>query len=579
MSQLKRKSPENAVFDGFSGIDARHAHSGKARSRDICNFRICENGALKKRNGYLHTASFSESIRAVWTGIIYEKEKCFVLNGKNVCLYDQNSNSIINFGTVGSSSGRACFFYYRDRLYLADGSKIYEINPISLTIAETIGYIPLIGKNWQTGKRGEQYEKRNLLCDRGRISYKIEEYPTIYLHTGWLARSIEAVYLNGTLLPSSQYTYNTIFKTVEIMGLEEGDEVLIYVVYAAPEDNALTGGLFSCTAETNFGYLGKDRIFMWGGVKRNMLYCSELVPKSSMDDSLNIDSKSSPLYFPFGYEFTAGDGRHNIQAAIRHYDRLLIFTDGDAWNAEPSVNGFADAPLVSINQGAGCASMCAVTTADNCPISVGKHTIFSWNSDTDEYNECNATSISAPIDSLLSSDFYKNALVFHAKKHGELWFYGSGDQNMWIYNIKRKAWYRFTSFLANGFFELNGDVWFYDSTNFYRFDDNATQDIGPNNTKQNISAVFLTDILEFSTDDKKRLDSLVLRMDASNSSISVNFTFDKISTENYLLNDLTEDHSVFRKRLHSGRFKYATMNITSRNDKPVTIHSIEIGVR
>lgn len=580
MSYLKTKSPENAVFEGFSGIDTRFSHAKTPRASDVCNFRICDDGSLKKRCGFRHSVSIAEEIRTVWTGKLGGEEKCFLLHGNKVSLYDKASDSISNIGVVGTTVGRACFFYYRDRLYLADGQKIYEMLSTNFRISATIGYIPLIGKDWPTGKRGEIYEKRNLLCNYARISYKIESFPTIYLHTGWSAKSIDALYLNGNLVSPSDYTYNATFKSVELTGLSENDEVLIYVTYDAPENEDVSEGLFTCTDATNFGDLRGDRIFMWGGSKKNTLYCSEFVSRESMEDSLGVSIKSSSLYFPSGYEFAAGDGRHDVKAAIRHYDRLLVFTDGDAWNADPVANGLENIPLLSINKGAGCASMCAVETADNSPVSVGKHTIFSWNADTDEYNECNATSISSPIDALLSEYFYKNAVVFNAKKYKELWFHAFGEESTWIYNVKNKAWYRFTGFDAKGFFESDGEIFFFDKNNVYRFDDTLNCDILNGSSTVNITAIFTSDILEFSTSEKKRLARILMSADTNGGSIDVEFSFDNI--ENiyaYFKAPLSKEHCVFNKRLHSGRFKYAVLKLYSWDQNIPTVHSLEIGVR
>lgn len=581
MSYLKTKSPENAVFEGFSGIDTRFLHSKKPRSTDICNFRICDDGSLKKRFGFRHRITFSDEIRAVWTGMLYGKETVYLLHGNKVSLYSTETNFINTLGVVETFSGRACFFYYRDRLYLADGERIYEVQSTSLNqFPETVGYIPLIGKDWPTGKRGEIYEKRNLLCDHARISYKIESYPTIYLHTGWAAKSIDAIYLNGTLLPSSMYTYNTTLKSVELTGLSENDEVLIYVTYYSAEDEEITQGLFTCTDAINFGDLNGDRMFMWGGLKKNFLYCSEFVSRESMEESRKVNSNSSPLYFPSGYEFAAGDGRHDVRAAIRHYDRLLVFTDGDAWNALPSANGSENVPLLSINKGAGCASMGAVEMADNCPVSVGKHTIYSWNSETDEYNECNAESISAPIDSLLSDNFYKNAIVFNAKKHKELWFHAFGEESTWIYNIKKHDWYRFTGFDAKGFFEFDGEIFFFDKNTIYRFDDTLPYDVLEGSTKANIAGFFSSDILEFSTLEKKRLSYILINADTENSCINITFNFDDTTIiQEYFETPFYKEHKILKKRLHSRRFKYAVLSLYALEEQALTIHSIEIGVR
>ena len=575
MSQRKTKSPENALFDGFSGIDTRFSHAKKCGSSDVRNFRIVDGGAMKKRYGFAHYAALDSNVRAVWTGMLNESEKCVMLCGSSVIMFDAGSSAPQTLGSVGTDSGKACFFYYRDRMYLADGKKIYELDLTYSRVIATIGYIPLIGKDWQTGTAGAIHEPRNLLCDKGRISYKIEAYPTVYLNTGWMAQRIDAVYLNGELVDPSNYSYNYKFHTVDLSGMKEGDEVLVYVTYYSPENINITNGLFTCTSAMNFGSVGGDRIFMWGGANKSTLYCSDFVSNDSMQDSLAANQASSPLYFPIGYEFSAGDGRHAVQAATRHYDRLLVFTESDAWNAEIGVNGLKDIPLSSINTGAGCSSGCAVGMAGNSPVSVGKHTIFAWNADTDEFNECNAKSISEAIDPLLPDSFYKNAIVFNAQKYGEIWFHEKGNESTWVYNIQKDLWYRFTGFDADGFFEFEGNIFFYDANNIFYFNEDHLFDIDENNTEHLIDSVFISHPLEFGTDSYKRLEALNIHADTDFAKISVNIDTDRTTPLEFFIMEKAK-HSVVKRRLHSGRFNYATLTIGSSDNRSPKIYSAEI---
>ena len=577
MSNYK-KTPQGAVFNGFSGIDVRRAHSGEANSEDICNFSIDALGTLNKRCGFKFITAFGENIRAVWSGRHESSDVCVILHGSYVSTFSPKTYQADTFGSVDTSAGKGCFFSYRGKLYLGDGENLYSVDVSGRSVRRVVGYIPLIGKDWSTGGKGVINEQRNVLCDRARITYLAEDYPSIYLHTGWPAKAIDALYLNGKLVDPSDYIYNSLFKAIEISGLEKGDRLTAFVRYQSALDEKISEGLRTSIASLTFSGGNGDRVLLFGGNSKSLVYSSEFVSSSSLEASKEASSESCSLYFPYGHEIDVGDGRNGVTAALRHFDRILLFTENEAWNIDHGANGSDDIPLRNINTAAGCVPMGGAGMLENSPVSVGKSSIFAWSSETDEYNICNAQSISRGIDALLEDGFYEKALLFNAESCRQIWFHAPGEESTWVYNIDRGGFSRYTGFDADGFFEIGSTVWFFEGNKLYRFDPSLTYDRLSTGEQREICASFKSSLIDFSTHGKKRLGGLVLNADVDGDTLDVRIDTDSVKgAELRLIGD--GEHMTVRRRLHSGRFDCARLTISASGTGRTSLHLAELSAR
>lgn len=569
------KKAVKLTFNGSCGIDTRMTHGKPPAIADMTNFRIMPDGSLKKRCGYKRILSTQKNIRAIWSGIINSRFVCFMLADDYVYKVDVEIGKLTVYNRIKTTEGKAQFFYFRDDLYLVDGTYVYQVTEGSATIPT--GYVPLLGKNWPTGIAGEIYEPLNLLHSRARITYEAGSSPTPYLPTLYTVESIQAVYKNGALLPSSEYRNDASNKLICLSGISSGDLFEVNVTFVE-ENPSPKSKILSCTLASVIGSATNSRLFLWNGSNANTIYPSSYVSSDSVKASNERYPESGHLYFRRGDEFVVEDGRYNVMAIARHYDRPLIFTEGDTWMADSSAFGIEDFPLKSINTAVGSYSYNGVVNVEEEPISVGMHGIFKWTSDTDELNESNACCISDPIKSFLVPEFFKYTLVFYDKVHGEIWFHEEDrDGYIWIYNLEHKAWANFRSIFATNFFDANGNVGFTDQNAVYVFDEKLNQD--SNGTSyMNISASIKSGVYEFEGAEYKKISSAVCRCDLQNSSTDLTLKTDRGESIPITFSG-AEDHTVIRRRISSHRMKSFEFTLVDNSQYRPTIHSIEFEAR
>ena len=577
---MAQKSNEKKAFkvviDGSGGIDARVRHGQDPCMTDIVNFKILPDGSLKKRAGYRKIYSFGESIRAVWCGKIGGIRKNIFLIGSSIYTIDLTSGMPNYHGSILTSDGKADFFYFSDTLYLIDGESIYEITEEYPKLVE--GYVPLLGKDWPMGVAGEINEPLNILNSRARITYRAGDDPVYYLCPMYPVKSIEKIYKNGSLLSNDSYAYNPTTNLIRVNGVSPGDFFDVSLTFDSSNFLTQRAALFSCTSASIFGGINSSRVFLWNGAKKNTIFTSSYVSRDSLLESQKRYSNSSDLYFMDGQNFAVGDGRYDVTAIARHYDRLLIFTDGDAWMADSSACSTEEFPVMTINSSIGCATDNGALTANNDPITLGKDGIYRWHSNTDELNDCNAYSISSQISSLLSKDFYKNAIIYFNRYSNELWVNERGsDGIVWIYNFTYKVWTKYSGINASFIFDADGSVGFTDESGIYVFDDTLSEDIIDENHKS-IVASFKTGTIDFDDYEYKRIKAIHCRGDLKNTDISLSVNTDRGESKSVYLFE-SAPHAVITRRVSSCRLKSFHLSLTDNSQSRQTLHRFEIELK
>lgn len=572
----KQTKSNNALFveyDCFEGIDTRRRHFGA--TQDLVNFRILPDGSLQKRQGFKCIYEAMGDIRALWSGVIGGAFTCYFLVGTSVYTLDLSTGTATLLGYIPESDSAAEFFYYGDGLYLTDCNGIYRITDDG--ISTVIGYVPLFGKDWGTGYAGEINEPLNLLHRLARITYKIEEGHSAYLPTLYPVKQIISLYKNGELLSDDAYLIDTRFNTIDVSDLETGDALEALVEFES-DDGELRASLLSSTCAYVFGGINSSRLFMWGGELENTVFTSTYVSREALAKAEAIYPDCGHIYFRAGNQFTVGDGRYSIRAVTRHFDRLLLLTEGDAWIADSASCDQEEFPIMNVNSRTGCRSLGGVTAIGNDPVSVGDGAIFRWTSDTDELNECNAYSISEEISSLLPSSFFDSAAVFSDRRYGELWLCESdGDGTAWIYNTSRKAWSRFKNIHANAFFDANGSVGFINGSKICVFGEEYYSDYeSPSDTSGKFILASLTSgIIDLGTPENKRLKRLICVAGLDGGAASLTLTTDR-GEEIYVRLRSEGEHTAYSSRLHSHRHSFFSLLIGTSGAGRQTLQRLRI---
>ncbi|MBQ8849764.1 MAG: hypothetical protein IJ011_05500 [Clostridia bacterium] len=570
------KTKKNTInFDGFGGVDLTKTHSDIFSARSIENFRVLNDGSLEKRQGYRFLSDLGGTVRAFWGGMLDGSYTLFMLIDDTLCFIIPETGERMPLFTVGTSSGSACFFFFRETLYLLDGEKIYEFT--GLEFNETVGYVPLVAKDWVNDYIGEINEPRNILNRHARATYTVSDTPSIYLCAGEPIESVEAVYVNHALLSSSRYSINHTFNTINVQGLAAGDKVEVFFTYQNGYDDLMTK-LCSATSSALFGGIGSNRIFLCGGSCYGTVFASKNVSRFDIALSQKHYPQSNGLYIPVGYEFEAGDGIAAVQAIARQYGHILIFTESDVWMITPDDDGSEFASATGVNGRIGCPVAGGATVSENEPVSIGAHSVFAW--ETDSQRKCDAQSISKPIDAELSEEYLKSCSLYYDATRNELWLYSSSQNYAWIYNTVRKAWYKFTGICADTIFDLNGSLCFIRDGKMFVFDDDCYVDTDENGESLPISASYVTSFSDLGTTDFKNLSSVTLRADLYSEPLLLRFDGEGTASVSWNLSDSSEsEHSLIDKRVFTGRTKYFSLTLASNGNERQKIHSLTVYTR
>lgn len=569
ISNIDKKSIN---INKFKGIDCKTEKSDPTGSAFVKNFRFMHDGSLEKREGYAQLTTVPGIIRAVWTGFLDGAQRCYVLADNKIYEIFPAGN-MRTVTTANTNVGEADFFYYRGELYLMDGSGICIIKNDHITYPT--GYVPLVANMWFNGQVGEIYQPRNIMTDKARYSYVMgdDDYKLVFFDQP--IQSIDSVYINGEKISSDLYFL--VGETVaSIYPLQSCDRLTVTVTYPPKTDKAV--GAYTCTHATVFGGANNSRPFFWGNESNpSTMYSCGYVSESDLEGSQSLFPQSDYFYIPCDSAFTVGDGQFPIRAVSRHYDRLLIFTEGGTWMADSTDCSFEKQPLININMNVGVSSNGAATPIENQPCCVGNTAIWRWNSHTDELNDCNAYSISDPIIKYLPSDFFKDAHVFADRHRRELLFTSSSTSGtVWTYSIGSDAWSCFEGIYAEKFFDLFGGVGFFYSSgsksHVYYFTKDAYTDMG-----KEITATYESNALNTASAPPFRLSDVCVNY--SGGAIKVSVDTDAHSDKFCASLPISEAPYQRSFRANTGRAASLKLKITADGTRRQTLHSIGIKVK
>ena len=577
MSLFKTKnSLAHFEYTGFEGIDRRSPAKGGGAT-DMLNYRILSDGSLQKRNGYRFLSSFSEPVRAFLSGYINGSFAVYALVGSKLLSVDLSDGGQTLVGEVNTTEGAASLFFYMNRLYIADGEDIYMLGEDG--IAPVVGYVPLLGENWGSSYPGEINEPLNLLNPRARISYIITDEKSLFISTLYKVSKVDALYLNGVELTEKEYALDTRLNVISMAGLCEGDRILAYLTFErdALERKRAVRNTEACV----FGGISNSRVFMWGGEKKNLMFCTGFVTAENLRESIKRYGDNGELYFPMDNEFTVGDGRYAISTVGRHMDRLLIFPEGETWMADSESCGTEDVPIMRINTENGCKVPYGVARCGNDPVNVGREHIMRLTANTDVLEDCNAYVISDGIEELLPEGFFESASVYEDKRRGEVLFSGgeNGDGRVFVYGNGGKNWYIYDGIPARLFFDTPDSFGFLSKEKLYVFDSELCEDIAEDGKARQIPAFYVGQRLDFGHPfENKRLMGAEVRADTDGERIELSFVSDKGVEDRAALTGKAGIAS-YGVRPNCGRFTDLKMRISSSAENAQRIYAVTLTVK
>ena len=462
---------------------------------------------------------------------------------------------------------------------MIDGSDLFEIR--GNTLVRTEGYAPLIGKDWGNNYSGEIYEPLNMLTPKGRISYIVQDPPTSFLSTHYEVERVDAVYVNGELRDPETYGVDKRLRWLSVSGLSAGDRVLAYYTFVSDMKSRET--LCKNPHAMVFGGINNSRIFVWGGEDKKRMFASAPVSQRSLEASALVYPDSGGIYFPESNNFCVGDGKHDIRAVSRHYDRLLIFTSGDTWMADSEVSSLQMFPLTRINTDVGCASIHGVAKCGNDPISVGHGNIYRWTSNTDTLEDCNARIISDGIKDILPSSFFEDAVVFTDRHNSEVLFaYRDTTEGcVLVYSIPCNSWYIYRGISVDHFFEGESSLGFVNGGKICLFERGRTADSFSDGSVRSIYGYCTYSPNSFGHPTrKKRISGIMGIGELKQKELKITFESERGITESVsFAGGDSGGVECFYKRLRGERFKTSKIKISTDPTVRQRIYSLTVTVR
>ena len=409
----------NQSPDGDTGLTAGEAAVMK-------NWRITPENHLRIRPGYKTRLSLPGTPRAVLPLRLSGQSRLLYAAGGT--LYEIGEDLISAAGLATVADAPSCLFAFGGYAYFIDGTQYYRYDGQSLSVVE--GYIPLICTQTTPAGQGNDAEGVNILTGKKRQSFSADGASTVFHLAEDEIDEIVWVKIGGE--PTQDYSANLSDGTLTFVTAptaEEPDNVEICWRKGTGSRNLLTG----CANAVSFGGDCDTRLFLYGDGTNAVRY-----------SGLDGDGQPSAEYFPAGNVMTVGTANTPVTDALRHYDRLMLFKDSEAWTAAyttvedaqgQSLPAFSVQPL---NAQAGCQAPGQAVLVDNCPFTPTSDGIYKWVSSSVR-DEKNARIVSERVREALENLDPDSARCFDDRLRQEWWYYRPGYAL--IYQYGADAWY------------------------------------------------------------------------------------------------------------------------------------------
>ena len=560
-------------FDGFGGIDRRwQGRGGRNAVYDLQNLRVDNGGALRRRWGYGKLATLPASIRGLWSGVFAGEFCAFAVAGARMYRISAADGSYTELGTISPGEGRVNLFLWRDTLICLDGQEIHTYDGQHLTPVEP--YIPLVWAVDDISGTETSPEPVNLIDRRVRVAFRLDGRN--YMKLTLPVESLEQVrnadtgeVLEGWILHSQDGNTPYLFANDYT-----GDATPMVATLVLRDDHDCRSDIAACGGAVIWGGTDDNRILCFGGSRQGEIFSSSEVDAMRLAEEKRHCGSEGKLYFPLPGHFCLGDGRYPVRAACPHYDRLLIFTDGECWASDLDAAGQQRISVLPINSGVGCTSLGGAALAGNDPVTVADGAVWRWTASRLQRDECSAEQISAGVSKLLGDGFTQRALVFCARSLGEIWLADPADAagQVLIYRTDLDLWYRFTGIRAEGFFVWGGDVGFWRGDTVFCFDEDLHTDDG-----ENIPIRLTLDGL--SAGEAGRLQhltrlALALRGEFSPMTLTAETDRGRTTVRNLAAGGEADTDSFLDFPLHSGRFRSLRLTLAGEGEHAPEIRGL-----
>ncbi len=405
------------------------------------NFRITEDGFLRRREGYKKLCDLPSGVRGFCCGQDFatREESVFYCVGQSVYrirFCDNSPAQLATFPTL-AEQGEVSLVLFNNRLYVLDGLDLYYWDEESS--GRVFGYVPLCYAELSpTQGVGQEREAHNALCPYARASYTFTEGCRVFLLPEPALR-VMWVLVNGQQVP---FTEEKGFADPGRLQFALESSVL-------PGKNCVEVCYELATYSRRADILQNKKVFLFGGSDdlRIFLYGNH---SGRVEYSVSLSDYSRAMeYFPENGYITIGSGP--IMGIVRRYNHLLIHTLHETYAVQDDGDGYR---FFLVHDRIGTQAIGYAQAIEQDSVTVSGNQIYRIKTTTVE-GDRSVTCISERIADLLKSSDLQSGLCYVHAPQKEIWF--ATPSVLWVYRYDRDAWYSFDNIGISAFFSYHNE--------------------------------------------------------------------------------------------------------------------------
>ena len=547
MSKIK---PDRAfakeIFSSFGGICAK-GETSSAGASEMKNFRILPDGSIEKRCGWETAYELPDIVRGVWQGTVDSTLLTFAVCADTVYRIWPDGE-LSSVGTLSSyTTGRVHFQLYRDRLYLADGNKLYVLSGTKNSFAPAEGYAPLFGVNWHPTEFGEVYEQVNLFSNRLRVHYFNSPGTKVFI-LPFFPKSVDKVVVDGVTDVNHSLSGDTL--TVSRVGSQV--EIAMTIDLESLHATRLQ------QAQRLYADRLNGREFLMVSSKRDpqYVYCSAKVDDVMLNSSKSVYPNSDPLYFKDTQVLTVGTSDAPVSRFCMDRDRVLAFCESGITSIalSPESDAVESYPIM---RGVANVSRENDLYLNGDPVVVNSSGVFRLENSVSEPDRFRAIALGEQMPFCRDDEFLSSMICCRDTEHSELWFRDANDiyGTVWVYNTACAEWYCFSGIYADFFVELDGKIGFVMQNCICLFGEDLNTDDG-----RAVEAIYTSGYLCFSSPESVKR-SLRVSLCGWGCEATLELQSEKKTQRFALSADKSDAPFVLDKRARFGRFKHLRFSL------------------
>lgn len=458
MANIKAATEEKIVsiqkWLGLNQAGDGDTHLKTGEASEMVNFRVTNDGALKKRPGMQAVYDFGMPINGAWHGYVGGVAYTVVSAGGKLYTVDvAEREEPAEIGTVRDAHTE--FFGFAEKLYILDGED-YRVWPGAGRTAQAVeGYVPVVLTNTAPSGGGTELQAVNRLTAKRRVWFSPDGTSTAFVLPEQGVQAVESVKNRVTGAAVSGYTVDTAGGKVVFSTPPAKGENTIEVTYAVQESDraAVTAMRF---AEIYNGTTD-NRVFLYGDGSNRALY-----------SGLDYDGSPTAEYFPDLNVLEIGDANTPITQLIRHYSRMIAYKTDSAYSVQYGQITLADGRVTAafywspINRAVGNSAPGQVRLVDNNPLTLFHSSVYRWvNSSSYSSNltvdERQAKRVSDRVWKTLEGLDLAQAYCYDDNERKE-WYCVVGTTAV-VYNYGLDVWYLYKNFPVRHMIGIGGRLY------------------------------------------------------------------------------------------------------------------------